>query len=89
MLQDKGPWARLTPRVLQDQGCLSECQRCVWVQDNGSLRDLLSNETVAIEGELLHPIVKDICQGASRPHYIAGSASRPPYATTPPRHKQW
>jgi hypothetical protein len=39
-------------------------ERCVRVQENGSLRDLLSNETVAIEGELLHPIVKDICQGA-------------------------
>ena len=45
--------------------CSSNAKTCAKLplQENGSLRDLLSNETVVLEGELLFPIVKDICQG--------------------------
>jgi len=32
--------------------------------ENGSLYDLLHNETIAIDGEFIFPIIKDICRGA-------------------------
>ena len=31
--------------------------------ENGSLYDLLHNETIAIDGEFIFPIIKDICRG--------------------------
>ena len=36
--------------------------------DHGSLYDLLHNETMAIEGELLLPILQDIAKGVRFPH---------------------
>jgi len=45
--------------------------------DHGSLRDMLSNETMVLEGEQILPILSDISQGlrflhAAKPQCIHG-----------------
>ena len=46
---------------------------------NGSLYDVLQNETVILEGDIVHPILRDVAQGMRFLH-----AANPPIVYVPP-----